>query len=73
MKKISIVIPVFNEQDNILPVYNTVTESISTLMDKYDFEFIFTDNHSSDNTFLKLRELSEKDSRVKVVRKGFEG
>jgi len=68
MKKISIVIPVYNEQDNILPVYDSITKSISTLMNKYDFEYIFTDNHSSDNTFLNLKDLAQKDSRVKVVR-----
>jgi len=68
MKKISIVIPVYNEQDNILPVYNTVTKSISILMDKYDFEFIFMDNHSSDNTFLNLKGLAQKDSRIKIAR-----
>ena len=68
MKKISIVIPVYNEQDNILPVYNTVTKSISTLMNKYDFEFIFMDNHSSDNTFLNLKGLAQKDSRIKIAR-----
>lgn len=68
MKKISIAIPVYNEQDNILLAYNTVLESISELTDKYDFEFIFTDNHSSDNTFSILKDLAQKDSRVKVAR-----
>ena len=68
MKKISIAIPVYNEQDNILLAYNTVLESISELTDKYDFEFIFTDNHSSDNTFSILKDLARKDSRVKVAR-----
>jgi polyisoprenyl-phosphate glycosyltransferase len=38
------------------------------LSDKYDFEIIFNDNHSNDNTFEKLRHLAAQDKRVRVVR-----
>jgi len=68
MKKISLVIPVYNEQDNILPLYDATIESISSLKDRYDYELIFTDNHSTDNTFSILKDLAQRDSRVKIAR-----
>lgn len=64
---ISICIPVYNEEDNIEPLYRRVR----TLMDKeirYNFELLFTDNHSDDRTFEKLTELASIDSRVRVIR-----
>lgn len=67
-KLISLIIPVFNEEDNIFPVYEAVTSLINQCADRYDFELVFTDNHSNDSTFNKLTELSQLDSRVRVFR-----
>ena len=65
---ISIVVPVFNEESNISPFYETVTNEIKCLLPTYDFEFVFTDNHSTDATFPLLRALSEHDPRVRAYR-----
>lgn len=68
MKLISIVVPVFNEEENIERFYNALLDVIDTFKDKYFFEFIFTDNHSEDNTFNKIQELKKDDKRLRVIR-----
>lgn len=65
---ISIVVPVFNEELNIGPFYDAVTRQIDQLSADYDFEFVFTDNHSTDGTFPQLRELARRDPRVRAYR-----
>lgn len=68
MKKISIVVPVYNEEENIQTLYDRVDKISKLLIDTYEFEFIFTDNHSEDNSFFILKQLSEIDPRIKVIR-----
>ena len=65
---ISIVIPVLDEADNIRPLYDRLVGVADGLRDRYDFEFLFTDNHSQDSTFDQLRRLSEADPRIRVLR-----
>ncbi len=67
-KLISLVIPVFNEELNVEPLYVAVLDVISKLEDRYDFELVFTDNHSSDQTFQKLSLIHDRDERVRVFR-----
>jgi glycosyltransferase involved in cell wall biosynthesis len=65
---ISLIVPVFNEEENIFPFHEAMTAVLSSLEDRFRFEFIFTDNHSTDRTFALLTELSKKDPRVRVFR-----
>ncbi len=65
---ISLIIPVFNEELNVEPFYGAVKDVLAKLEDSYDFELVFTDNHSTDATFDKLRMLHEQDSRIRVFR-----
>jgi dolichol-phosphate mannosyltransferase len=65
---VSLVIPVFNEEDNVMPFYNDVRRVIDPLADQYEFEFVFTDNHSTDKTPDLLRELAHTDSRIRAYR-----
>jgi len=65
---ISIVSPVYNESENIERLYEAITHETDQLKDEYDFEFLFTDNCSEDDTFEKLARLAEKDSRIRVIR-----
>jgi cellulose synthase/poly-beta-1,6-N-acetylglucosamine synthase-like glycosyltransferase len=65
---ISLVVPVYNEQDNIALLYQAVTAVINPLASQYTFEFVFTDNHSTDTTPQLLRELARKDKRVRAYR-----
>lgn len=67
---ISVVAPLLNEQDNIGPLYEQVTQ---TLADKYSYEIIFIDDGSTDNSFNVLAGLQKTDTRVRVIqfRKNF--
>ncbi|MBF0194022.1 MAG: glycosyltransferase family 2 protein [Magnetococcales bacterium] len=65
-KKISIVIPSFNEVKNIGPMYQTV-KKICADLPNYDSEFIFADNNSTDGTVEILRALASADPQVKVI------
>ena len=65
-KLISIITPVYNEEEALEAYYNRTSKVISKLSDKYDFEIIFTDNCSTDKTFSKLEELAKKDSQIRI-------
>lgn len=65
---ISIITPVYNEQENIQYYYDRITAVTDTLSDQYRFEFILTDNRSTDNTFKLLEAIAANDSRVRVFR-----
>ena len=68
---LSIVIPIYNEEENIDPLYQ---EIIAALDGKYtDFEIIFINDGSLDQSLLKLKILNKKDSRLKIInfRKNF--
>lgn len=65
---ITIVIPVFNEAENIDALYERLSAVIDGLEDRYQFEILFTDNHSDDGTFELVRELSHRDGRVRCLR-----
>jgi dolichol-phosphate mannosyltransferase len=63
---LSIVTPCFNEEANVDELYRRVKASVAVI-DKYDFEFIFIDNHSEDNTVEKLKALALADTAVKII------
>ena len=65
-KKISLVIPCFNEEESI-PLFYEETDKISEEMKDVDFEFIFIDDGSRDNTLSILRDISKKDKRIKYI------
>lgn len=66
MKKISIVIPAHNEEGNVALVHQKIKEVFNGLP-YYDFEIIFVNDGSRDNTQEKLEALSEKYSEVKFI------
>ncbi len=65
---VSLVVPVFNEEDNLPTFYEAVSFVTEQLKASYDFEFVFTDNHSSDGTPRLLRKLASTDKRVRAYR-----
>lgn len=67
-KLISICVPVFNEESNIEPLILRLGKLADKLQDKYRFEFLFTDNHSEDETYNRLNELATGDTRIRVIR-----
>ncbi len=65
---ISIVVPVLNEDQNIERLHRTVQATMEPLEHRYRFELVFTDNHSTDNSFAILSKLGALDPRIKVLR-----
>ena len=65
---ISLVVPVYNEEPNILPFYERVGATAALLGERFRFELVFTDNHSTDRTFDLLSGLAARDPRVRVFR-----
>jgi glycosyltransferase involved in cell wall biosynthesis len=62
----SIVVPFFNEQENIPPLYMKLTEVMDSIGEP--FELVFVDDGSRDNTFRVLSEIYEHDRRVNLIR-----
>lgn len=65
---ISISIPVLNESGNIEALYRRLDSLAFKMKDRCDLEFVFSDNHSDDNTWGMLADLSKNDPRVKAIR-----
>src|SRR3989338_3373551 len=66
MKKISITIPCFNEEENVISAYRTLT-SVMKKAKKYNHELIFVDNGSEDKTKELIIQIAKKDKRVKGI------
>src|ERR1700676_4801180 len=62
----SIVVPFFNEQENVPPLYMKLTEVMDSIGEPY--ELVFIDDGSRDETFKVLAEIFEHDRRVNLVR-----
>ena len=65
MEVISIIIPCYNEEDSIPLIYNELKKVSNNI--KYDFEFIFVNDGSIDNSLSVLKKLSAKDKQVKYI------
>lgn len=65
-KTISIVTPCYNEQDNVLNLYNQVRE-VMLRIGKYRYEHIFIDNASQDSTVAILKQIAAQDPNVKII------
>ncbi len=66
-KKISILTPVFNEEDNIEYFYSRISQTLKLIKSKYDYEIIFTDNFSSDQTCHEISKVIKKDKNVRLI------
>src|SRR5260370_3397372 len=62
----SIVVPFYNEQENIPPLYMKLTEVMDGIGEPY--ELVFVDDGSKDDSFKVLSEIYEHDRRVNLVR-----
>ena len=67
MKKISILIPCYNEEENVIPIANAIVEEMGKNLADYDYEIIFIDNDSKDNTRPLLREICKRNPKVKAI------
>ncbi len=64
-KLISIVTPCYNEEDNVEELHERIALVMASL--PYDYEHIYIDNHSTDQTVSKIREIAARDHRVKLI------
>lgn len=65
---ISLVVPVLNEEDNLGPLVERVATVMAQVADRYDYELVFTDNHSDDTTWQKLEALAAERPDVRAYR-----
>lgn len=66
MHKISVVIPCYNEENSVDEMYSRLTYIFKNELQKYDYEIIYVDDFSTDNTRNKIRELCAADKKVKA-------
>ncbi|HIX59646.1 MAG TPA: glycosyltransferase family 2 protein [Candidatus Blautia gallistercoris] len=66
-KKISVVIPTYNEEANVVPLSNAIIEVMERDLPEYDYEILFIDNHSKDNTQALLRVLCQENKKIKAI------
>ena len=67
MEKISIIVPCYNEEKALPLFYEELEKNIKTFSDNLDFEILFVNDGSKDNTLNIIKELAEKDNRIKYV------
>lgn len=66
-KTISIMIPTYNEEENAEPIYEAVKKEMVTELPEYNYEILFIDNKSQDNTRAIIEQICSKDKHVKAI------
>lgn len=66
MRKISVVVPCYNEQENVIQISEAIIQELNKL-EKYDYELIFIDNCSTDNTQKLITDLCNSNNRIKAI------
>ena len=66
MKKITIIIPAYNEEESLPHLYERL-EKLMSSMEHYEFEILFVNDGSKDNTINLIKEYREKDNRISYV------
>ena len=67
MKKISVLIPCFNESDNVIPISEAIIDEFANYLPSYDYEIVFIDNSSNDGTREKLEKLCGRNKKIKAI------
>ncbi|MEE9451678.1 MAG: glycosyltransferase family 2 protein [Gammaproteobacteria bacterium] len=65
IKQVSIVIPIYNEVDNIAPLFSEIS---AVLEDEYGYEVLFVDDGSDDGSQEKLDQLAKQHSQIRVIK-----
>lgn len=66
-KKISIMVPCYNEEDNVIPLSEALIQMFAANLPQYDYDILFIDNDSSDATRVKIRLLCEQNPKIKAI------
>jgi len=67
MKKISIVVPAYNEEEVVELFYKETKKVLEKITDKYDYELIFVDDGSKDNTLNILKNMHKVDEKINII------
>ena len=67
MKKISVMIPCYNEEENVVPITQAVVDMFAKDLPAYDYEILFIDNCSTDRTRDLLRMICSQNQKVKAI------
>ena len=67
MKKITILTPCFNEEGNVKKLYEEVKKVMNESLADYEYNHLFVDNCSNDNTLAILKEIASIDKNVKII------
>ena len=67
MKKISVLIPCYNEAENVVPMSEAIVSIMTEKLSRYDYELVFIDNCSTDGTRDLLRVICGKNPKVKAI------
>jgi glycosyltransferase involved in cell wall biosynthesis len=67
MPLINIVVPTFNEEDNVIPISQAIIDVITNKLPDYDYRIIFIDNCSKDKTRLRLIGLCENNKKIQAI------
>lgn len=66
MKKISVLIPCYNEEENVIPLSEAIVAEFDAL-GGYDYEIVFIDNCSTDGTRANLENICGRNKRIKAI------
>ncbi|MCC8137784.1 MAG: glycosyltransferase family 2 protein [Clostridiales bacterium] len=67
MKKISVMVPCYNEKENVVPISEAIVEQLEKNLPDYDYEILFIDNCSTDGTRDLLRMICNKNKKIKAI------
>lgn len=67
MKTISVMIPTYNEEENVELMYEALVKEFQEYLNDYKYEILFIDNKSKDNTRELIRKICKKDKNVKAI------
>ena len=67
VKKVSIVIPMYNEQEVAEKCYEKIIDTLKRIEEKYDYEIIFINDGSKDKTLEILRNIAQKNKKAKII------
>lgn len=67
MKKISVLVPCFNEMENVIPLSEAIVNEFKTKLSQYNYEIIFIDNFSTDGTREKIELICSQNKKIKAI------
>lgn len=67
MSKVSILVPTYNEEENVKPLSEAIIKEFEMKLPEYEYEIVFIDNDSQDNTRKLLREMCDNNHNIKAI------